>query len=351
MFAFKTIIFLLFTLQPRKWPELTLKSPGIKPARRHNNSNSSMSLSNTLPFGSKASHFLNSSEGEQSPPANSNNHLPASEFSVFANVNIPVASSSSSSFFTSQSTLNSTFMPDDTISITSTIAAPEIPRRSNSIISMTSHNNNSFSNHFDNNHKPLLSPRMFQQQQQQQHQSSSVSPAARQLDSLVEDFRSLEMHHHHQQQQQNIEQTSPSFHKPNPYQRSAGIIRANITESNETSERSSPGFNYNHPSSPRYNATELNESNGPLPISPHVNVPNSHSFNHHHMPPPLPPRRRYPKKNPHDYISSQLRQAADAPILLPRDMETDPPPPLPPRINSGSSRFNTWNHTVKKIIN
>lgn len=329
-----------------------------------------MSLSNTLPFGSKASHFLNNSEGEQSPPlpANNNSQLPASEFSVFANVNIPVASSSSSSsfFFTSQSTLNATqFLDNDTISISSSSTAagmaPEIPRRSNSIISisMTSHNisttststttttttttnnnnsNNSFNNHFD---KPLLSPRVFQQQQQQQ---SSVSPAPKQLDALAEDLRTMELY-------QCDQTTSPSIQKSNPYQRGTGIIRANITSSTfEMNERSSPG--YNHSSSPRYNynATELNE-NGPLPISPHVNVPNAHSFNHHHMPPPLPPRRRYPKKNPHDYINSQLRQAADAPILLPRDMEVDPPPPLPPRTTSSSSSgFHTWNHSVSTLF-
>jgi son of sevenless-like protein len=68
--------------QPRKWPELTLKSPGIKPGRRHNNN--ALSLSSTLPFSSK-SQLLSTSEGEQSPPAN---NLSSSEYSVFANVNL-----------------------------------------------------------------------------------------------------------------------------------------------------------------------------------------------------------------------------------------------------------------------
>jgi son of sevenless-like protein len=77
-------ILIIFSLrQPRKWPELTLKSPGIKPGRRQNNSNASLSLSNTLPFSGKH-QLLSTSEGEQSPPAN----LSSSEFSVFANVNI-----------------------------------------------------------------------------------------------------------------------------------------------------------------------------------------------------------------------------------------------------------------------
>ena len=272
-----------------------------------------MSLSNTLPFSSKASQLFTNSEGEQSPPANS--HLPASEFSVFANVNIPMASSSS--FFTSQSTLNATLMSDDTISITSALA-PEIPRRSNSIISMTMTTTsfNKYDNATNNFDKPLLSPRIHQQQQHHQFNTHpSISPA-KPLDP---------------------EQTSPSLYKSNPYQRAG--IRANITSLDMSGERSSPS--YNHPSSPH-----SNELNGPqLPISPHVNVPNAHNFNH--MPPPLPPRKRHPKKNPNDYINSQLRQAADAPILLPRDMD---PPPLPPRTtqpqphhNTASNNFNTWN--------
>jgi son of sevenless len=295
-----------------------------------------MSLSNTLPFGSKASQLLNTSEDEQSPPpTTSNNHLSSSEFSVFANVNIPESrgGATSSSYFASQSTLNSTFIPDDTISNIPASTAPEIPRRSNSIISMTSHNN--YNNHFDNNHKPLLSPRMFQQQQQQQHFSISPGKA---LDALSEDLRSMDVGHH------TSEQLSP-IHRPNPYQRgTSAVVRAPSITSHELNERSSPG---NHPSSPRYNAMELNESNGPLPISPHVNVPNNTvSFNHHSAP-PLPPKgayhRKHPKKNPHDFINSQKKQAADAPLLMPRDKS---PPPLPPRHSNNNNSNNNNNNNI-----
>lgn len=185
---------------------------------------------------------------------------------------------------------------------------------------------------------------------QQQQQFPSISPG-KPLDSLIEDFRSMDPHHH-QHHHHHSDQISPlSLNKanPNPYQRggSTGIIRPN-TSHEMAGEHSSPG--YNHPSSPRYNATELNEFNGPLPISPHVNVPNAHNFNHN--PPPLPPRKRHPKKHPHDYINSQLRQAADAPTLLPRDMD---PPPLPPRLppssvssmsHGNSNSLNAWSHSV-----
>lgn len=213
-------------------------------------------------------------------------------------------------------------MSDDTISITSVVPssmAPEIPRRSNSIISMTSHN--SFNN-FDHQ-KPLLSPRMLHVH----HPLSTVSPKI--LDSLSEDVRtSMEF--------QPSDPISPSSFSRNNLNRAAART-ANIT--NEINERSSPGYNSQ---SPRY-AQELNDTNGPLPISPHVNVPNAHSFNH--QPPPLPPRVR--KKNPIEFSHSQLRQAKDAPLLLPRDKS---PPPLPPRTGHASGQNNveptTWNHLV-----
>lgn len=219
-------------------------------------------------------------------------------------------------------------MSDDTISVTSSVPssmAPEIPRRSNSIISMTSHN--SFSN-FDH-HKPLLSPRIHQPS----HLQSTVSPKV--LDPLTEDIRSMEF--------QPSDPISPSvYNKSFSYR--APARNANIT-SNDINKRSSPSYNS---SSPRY-AAELNDTNGPLPISPHVNVPNAHSFNH--QAPPLPPRMR--KKNPIEFSHSQLRQAKDAPLLLPRDKS---PPPLPPRsgvvgapINNNTNNSNnveTFNHLV-----
>jgi son of sevenless len=192
----------------------------------------------------------------------------------------------------------------------STISAPEIPRRSNSIISMTSHNSNF--NQSDHNHKPLVSPR---------HIHSTVSPKI--LDSLVEDLRSMEVH-------QSPDPVSPStFTKPRT------SIHHN-SKFNDFTERYSPSYN---PSSPRITQQEFNDSNGTLPISPHVNVhPNAINFNNHnHKPPPIPPR----KKNPMEINQSQMRQAKDAPPLQPRDKS---PPPLPPKLFHQRNNNNNQNN-------
>ncbi|XP_055644314.1 protein son of sevenless isoform X2 [Toxorhynchites rutilus septentrionalis] len=149
---------------PRKWPEISLKSPGIKPSSRRNNS----SLPGTLPFSKTSLLNNNDNSGEQSPPANSSSSS-VLDYSIFAPVNIHSSSSSAShqhhhhhhqqhyqhhsqgsmynyqghhqpnqqhhhhhyhhgpqhSF--SQSVVNLTFTADQQM-------APEIPRRSDSII-------------------------------------------------------------------------------------------------------------------------------------------------------------------------------------------------------------------------
>ncbi|XP_035913002.1 protein son of sevenless isoform X1 [Anopheles stephensi] len=80
----------------RKWPDIPLKSPGIKPSSRRNNSsaNSSMTLPGTLPY-SKTSLLANSDTGEQSPPASSSSSV--HDYSIFASVNIHSSSSGTSS--------------------------------------------------------------------------------------------------------------------------------------------------------------------------------------------------------------------------------------------------------------
>lgn len=210
-------------------------------------------------------------------------------------------------------------MNEDTISISSTLptsysssAAPELPRRSNSIISMSNHNNtfNSSDHHIT---KPLLSPR---------HPLTTVSPKV-----LAEELRAMELH-------SSPDPVSPSiFAKPR-----TSINNHHIASkiSNEH-EKSSPNFK---PSSPRCVADMHNTNGQSLPISPHVNVPSSaQSFNH--KAPPLPPREKK-----HIEISlSQKRQAKDAPLLQPRD-KSPPPPPLPPRLHTGNTNSNmteTWN--------
>lgn len=102
----------------------------------------------------------------------------------------------------------------DTISISSqaTIMAPEIPRRSNSIISMTSHNNIDM--------KPLLSPRVHPSGLSQAgykvaQQQATVSP--KMLDSLNE-----EASHHAADQPPAISPRTDirvAQHKPSPHLR------------------------------------------------------------------------------------------------------------------------------------
>ncbi|XP_065078372.1 protein son of sevenless isoform X2 [Ochlerotatus camptorhynchus] len=75
------------------------------------------------------------------------------------------------------------------------------------------------------------------------------------------------------------------------------------------------------------NTTAASSDFGPIPISPHVNVPNAHNIPPP-MPPPLPPRVKRKESSGESSQSSQVRQAPDAPRLPPRDIS---PPPLPPR--------------------
>lgn len=117
-----------------------------------------------------------------------------------------------------------------------------------------------------------------------------------------------------------------------------------------------------YPSSPKYNSGNFDHHHhcsphqvvssndlGPLPISPHVNVPNAHSFAHMAPPPPLPPRVR--RKTMQDFSHSQIRQAPDAPELPTRDQS---PPPLPPRshlhTNLRNMNENCWNHIPSQVM-
>lgn len=112
----------------------------------NNNNNNNLNSNNNL--------NNNTSEGEQSPTANNSSTSSAHEFSVFANVNIQ--GSSTSLFSQSQVNLNSiaTSVTDfsDTISLNSAMMAPELPKRSNSIISLPNNSNST-------DVKPVLSPR------------------------------------------------------------------------------------------------------------------------------------------------------------------------------------------------
>jgi son of sevenless len=196
----------------RKWPDIPLKSPGIKP--RWNSNSSTASLQETLR--KKTAQVSNAADDDlRSPPATSISAITAAavhsahDFSVFANVNIHSGGSHSSSYnnnsYLSQSQASLNTMSTSTTFDLSTHAssttiftgyAPEVPRRANSIISMQSsstsrqihqemHNSDSLL------HKPVLSPsiggdRQHHNQQQQQLQPPP-HPNQRLLDSCSEE--------------------------------------------------------------------------------------------------------------------------------------------------------------------
>lgn len=94
---FYQIFTFTFLFQARKWPDISLKSPGIKPSsRRHNSSaNSSLNLTGTLPFTNKAPLGNSNDTGaEQQSPTASSSSSSVLDYSIFAPVNIHSSSSS-----------------------------------------------------------------------------------------------------------------------------------------------------------------------------------------------------------------------------------------------------------------
>lgn len=261
-----------------------MKSPGIKPRRHNSNSSSSstLGLSNTLQFNQKSLH-LSSNEGEQSPPA-ANLAGSIHEISVFANVAVGATTNN----FISQSrvSLNTISTSITDISDSISVTAPEIPRRSNSIISMTSHGNT-------NLEKPLLSPRT--EVTSSPSSSFSIVKFAQQtvspkmLDSLNEE---TSLHGLNGQPPTVSPRTDRIGYGGQTIHAFRGGCRTNSFNTNEISERSSPSYT----SSPKTHNNAVSEEVNALPISPHVNVPNAQSFNH--LAPPLPPRQQRRKNTP-----------------------------------------------------
>lgn len=329
-----------------------LKSPGIKP-RRHNQVNSTpMSLPGTLPFSTKTlqlnnnnnniSNNLNNSnnntsEGEQSPPGNNSSSSSAQDFSVFANVIIQGSHTTAS--------IASDF--SDTISLRAISTAPELPKRSNSIISLT--NNSACTDS-----KPILSPRLTTDNVTSAYRSQPiVSPKL--LESLNEERspgymvgatgtdnnnenappaisprtdKSSASSSYHQAMTDTVSNRSP-FQNSNQNARTnttAACSRNHIYDdgaSTSAADGHHAAVAHHHmhhhthqpvyPPSPKFQncySSEMGDSGFP-PISPHVNVPNAHAFNHH-VPPPLPPRRREKKELDAVHLA-QIRQAPDAP--------------------------------------
>lgn len=305
----------------------------------------------TLPFSQKSLH-MNSSEGEQSPPANTTTSSSAHEFTVFANVNIPGGGSSSSSHSHhhhtfSQSHINlssiSTSVTDlsDTISLHASIGstAPELPKRSNSIVSYTISDRNN----------PVLSPRLSDSLISLRN-APVVSPKV--LDSLNEE--NYHGNHHGNENavspRNNLNRTihsgnenidfyggfsvftkspqdggnSMTLPRNNHYRGSTYSTASTIIDTTENSFHDHPPNVF--PPSPKLQNTAGGGGGGgggvlnnldqmhelDVPISPHVNVPNTH---HHfnHIPPPLPPRVRRRDSTYDSTQTAQTRQAPDAP--------------------------------------
>lgn len=331
-----------------------------------------MSMPGTLPFSNKStlhsnstigrsstynnstcntSSNINNSEGEQSPPGHISNMSSAHDFAVFANVNIQ-GGSALSPFSSSQITLNTTASSvmdqSDTISLNSTMLPPELPKRSNSITSLPNNINCTDA-------KPILSPRTSDNLTHALRSQPIISPKL--LDAVNEE-RSPPQTATLMNNSNNSEPPliSPRTNKPNSYQSpqshatNTGDISAtmnfNRSPFQNTSHRTSTshgrsGSFYDegaststaakYPQSPK-NQNIINDVNefGPLPISPHVNVPNAHHFPHFNNPPPLPPRKREKQEAEAAIRAAQIQQAPDAPELPPRDIS---PPPIPPRLS------------------
>ncbi|XP_055372277.1 protein son of sevenless [Condylostylus longicornis] len=391
---------------PRKWPEYSLKSPGIKP-RRHNNSSSSNNSNSTIsssiisPGYTGGGHVNNAatcSEGELSPTSTTTTiSLPmtssrnAQDHSVFANVNIVGRSGSSHqhqhSFLSHSSTqtLNSISpgaiggvspneVPSnfDRMSIASgnyssnSSVAPELPKRSNSIIST------------DGSIKPpILSPAnisgsrylstLTSHQKHRLMEPLSESNSGSQINSFNYggNFSSANVNNINEQSPppispHRISSNSPrsesvynnknrnclySFSPNDEHLMANHATNENLGTTNYGFSPSSPKFHTNHQAGSKIqNEINLHGETGPVPLSPHVNVPTT---SHGQIPPPLPPRRQERLRKPHQPPDvaqlAQKRQAPDAPQLPPRDGDPSPPP-LPPRTNHICHSLNHSHH-------
>lgn len=222
---------------------------------------------------------------------------------------------------------------------------PELPKRSNSITSLPNNINCT-------DVKPILSPRSSDNVTSALRSQPIISPKL--LDSVNEERtppHSATFANHNNSCEPPL--ISPRLDKLNSYQQhhnaDAGASNFNRSPFQNTSHhriasnvRTSSSYSgsvYDKgastsaagtcPVSPKHsNIPSDGHEFGPMPISPHVNVPNAHNFCHI-PPPPLPPRRRE-KQESEAVRLAQIRQAPDAPELPPRDVS---PPPVPPRLS------------------
>uniref|UniRef100_A0A8W7P7A7 Protein son of sevenless n=1 Tax=Anopheles coluzzii TaxID=1518534 RepID=A0A8W7P7A7_ANOCL len=326
---------------PKKWPDISLKSPGIKPSSRRNNSsaNSSMTLPGTLPY-SKTSLLANSDTGEQSPPASSSSSV----------------TSSSAASIVSMSHNDATVQQQQQQGSAVVIPHPDIP--------------------------PAISPRTDKPQPLHpppppppslQH-AASASPGAtagsgssiagssilanmaaqcERRPSTADQFQrttvvlpKIQLQHNHPTAGAALPPVCPHHHHHAAHHHHTDAAAAAdgggpAANSIQYNSSVSPSASSHHPCHLCAGGVDAggslsnNADIGPTPISPHVNVPNTHNV----LPPPappLPPRAKRKESSMDSTQSSQMRQAPDAPTLPPRDVS---PPPLPPRIYTQSSHY------------
>uniref|UniRef100_A0A182M160 Guanine nucleotide exchange factor for ras-like small gtpase n=1 Tax=Anopheles culicifacies TaxID=139723 RepID=A0A182M160_9DIPT len=311
---------------PRKWPDIPLKSPGIKPSSRRNNSsaNSSMTLPGTLPY-SKTPLLANSDTGEQSPPASSSSIVsishndgnvqqqPAAAVSL-SHPDIPPAISPRTD---KPQPLHPPPPPPPQYACGGTTCGSSSANSNSGAPPST----NSTGRPSSCEHSPVFPSSPKIQLQHNHPTAGTTSPC-----------QHHHLHHPHPSTDTAIVDGAGGAGNVYPYPIQ---YSSNSNASPSASSSSHPCYQCSTGSGGAIGddggSLPNNADFGPIPISPHVNVPNTHVLPP--MPPPLPPRVKRKESSMESSQSSQIRQAPDAPRLPPRDVS---PPPIPPRIHPQS---------------
>ncbi|ALC39547.1 Sos [Drosophila busckii] len=322
---------------PRKWPNIPLKSPGIKPRRQNQIQNSSNKLSSNAPnsiepvSANTAAVVSHAELGDHSPQ-----HNPQA-FSVFAHVLIPERNGS-----------NSWSGAPMQRAIDNGEVAPHLPRKPGAHVWTQSGNAPAATAVTD-----AFSPALSEQQVQLGNWAVSLSESylgtdmsdvlpPSPLPKLLVSPRH-EASHFAPQQTGNRSpfherHTQTQYSPTHSIASTVTLIGAGFGDVSPTLG----GFYYNHEHGHGHGQS------GAVPISPHVNVPTASHLEYRAVPPPLPPRRKERTESCADM--AQKRQAPDAPTLPPRDGELSPPP-IPPRLNhSIVSGYARHSHQPKEFV-